>query len=63
MQFREMEFTLGYKRADCLKYYPDGTPGVDRLKRRLRERSVVDHFPDVRERRGKRVPTEIRGRD
>ena len=41
-QFRELEFLLGYKRADMLQYQPAGTPGHARLEQRLREPSVVD---------------------
>src|SRR5438046_3309775 len=43
-QFRELEFVLGYKRADMLKYQRPGTPAYERLERRLREPSVVDAF-------------------
>ena len=28
VQFRELEFLLGYKRPDMLKYQPAGTPGL-----------------------------------
>src|SRR4051794_7262128 len=40
VQFREFEFVLGYKRADMLRYHPDGSPGRAALERRLREPSV-----------------------
>ena len=30
-QFRELEFVLGYKRADMLKYQQPGTPAYERL--------------------------------
>jgi len=63
VQFRELEFVLGYKRADCLKYYPKGTPGLDRLRRRLDDRSVIDHFYDFLEHRGVTIPTDLRDRD
>src|SRR5262249_38571532 len=43
-QFREFEFLLGYKRADMLRYQTPGTPGYERVARRLQEPSVVDAF-------------------
>jgi tryptophan 2,3-dioxygenase len=46
VQFREVEFVLGYKRPDTLKYYKPTMPGYARLEARLRERSVIDHFHD-----------------
>ena len=44
VQFRELEFALGYKRAEMLRFHPPGTPDFDRLERRLGEPSVVDAF-------------------
>jgi tryptophan 2,3-dioxygenase len=63
VQFRELEFSLGYKRAECLKYYPEGTPGLDRLAKRLRQGSVVDHFYDFLDQRGVNIPAELREGD
>ena len=40
-----------------------GTPHRDELMRRLRERSVVDHFYDFLERRGVAIPAALRGKD
>ena len=40
-QFRELEFVLGYKRADMLRYQPPGTPAYERLVRRLRPRAYL----------------------
>src|SRR5436305_9654133 len=45
-QFRELEFLLGYKRADMLRYQEPDTPRYERLVRRLHEPSVVDAFHD-----------------
>src|SRR5258705_2786942 len=39
VQFRELEFMLGYKRPDTLKYYERIPGAVEALTRRLRERS------------------------
>jgi tryptophan 2,3-dioxygenase len=46
VQFREIEFALGYKRASTLTYLKPDFPGYDRLGQLLGERSVVDHFYD-----------------
>jgi len=62
-QFRELEFLLGYKRADLLDKMERGTPERLRLERRLKEPSLVDHFYDFLERRGVAVPVELRQRD
>ncbi len=62
-QFREVEFALGHKRKEMLKYHQSDKPGVERLERRLRERSVVDHFYDFLEHRGVQIPVELRDKD
>jgi tryptophan 2,3-dioxygenase len=62
-QFRELEFILGYKRADMLKYQKAGSADYERLERRLDERSVVDCFYDFLEQRGVAIPAELRARD
>ena len=41
-QFRELEFLLGYKRADMLRYQKPGTPEYALLERRLQEPSLMD---------------------
>jgi tryptophan 2,3-dioxygenase len=43
-QFRELEFALGWKDARALSRYPAGTPGRERLERRLRAGSLWDAF-------------------
>jgi tryptophan 2,3-dioxygenase len=60
MQFRELEFLLGYKRDNVLSYYDSSMPGYDRAVQRLREPSIVDHFYDFLEHRGAEVPTHLR---
>lgn len=62
-QFRELEFALGQKRAEMMEYHRSDRAGYERLERRLRERSLVDHFYDFLERRGVEIPAEVRGRD
>src|SRR5260370_9954618 len=63
IQFREIEFVLGYKRESTLKYVKPDFPGADRLQKRLGERTVVDHFYDFLEKRGARIPAELKNRD
>src|SRR5207244_2568174 len=57
VQFREIEFVLGYKRESTLKYVKPDFPGADRLQQRLRERTVIDHFYDFLEKRGAKKGT------
>ena len=40
IQFRELEFVLGYKRASTLKYVRPDFPGYDRLERRAYPREA-----------------------
>jgi len=63
VQFRELEFLLGHKRAEVLLSQPEGSAGHRALERRLRERSLVDHFYDFLETRGVEVPSALRRRD
>ncbi|PYK11287.1 MAG: tryptophan 2,3-dioxygenase, partial [Verrucomicrobia bacterium] len=63
VQFREMEFALGYKRASTLHYLKTDFPGYDRLQKRLGERSVVDHFYDFLATRGAKIPADLKDRD
>jgi tryptophan 2,3-dioxygenase len=63
VQFREVEFVLGYKRPGTFAYYRPEMPGIDRLRRRLNERTVIDHFYDFLEARGAAVPAELKQRD
>lgn len=64
-QFREVEFALGYKRKDMdfAKLYGKDSPGFEGVKRRLAERSVIDHFYDFLEHRGVKIPPEVKNRD
>src|SRR5215469_8790319 len=63
VQFREIEFALGYKRASTVKYLKPDYPGYDRLNQLLNERTVVDHFYDFLETRGAQIPPELKNRD
>ena len=62
VQFRELEFVLGFKRPEMLAYYEGDTKGLRRLRDRLEEGSVVDHWYDFLEHRGVAIPSELRSR-
>jgi tryptophan 2,3-dioxygenase len=62
-QFRELEFALGLKRPEVMGFFKAGEPGSEHLQRRLRERSVVDHFYDFLATCGVTIPPELRSRD
>jgi tryptophan 2,3-dioxygenase len=62
-QFRELEFLLGYKRPELLRFFPPGSPGHEPLLKRLHERSVVDCFYDFLEQCGVFIPPELRARE
>ncbi|CAN5541345.1 tryptophan 2,3-dioxygenase family protein [soil metagenome] len=62
-QFRELEFVLGYKRPDVLKYYPPDLPGHEEMDKRLNERTVIDHFYDFLAAQGAAIPDDLRNRD
>jgi tryptophan 2,3-dioxygenase len=63
VQFREVEFVLGYRRPEMLKYHEEGSAGRAALSARLRERSVIDHFHDLLEHHGVTIPESIRHRE
>ena len=63
VQFREIEFALGYKRASTVAYLKPDFPGYDRLQKLLHERSVVDHFYDFLAIRTAQIPAELENRD
>lgn len=60
-QFRELEFAMGYKRPEMLRYAADPAAKAA-IARRLHERSLVDHFYDFLERNGAAIPAELRAR-
>lgn len=62
-QFRELEFLLGYKRPEMLKYQQPDAPRFAELQRRLKEPSLVDHFHDFLEHHGVDIPTGLRAKD
>jgi tryptophan 2,3-dioxygenase len=62
-QFRELEFVLGFKRADMLRFHAPDTPAYEQLLRRLQEPSVIDCFYNFLEQRGVNISPELRARD
>jgi tryptophan 2,3-dioxygenase len=61
-QFRALEFVLGHKRPEMLRWY--GDPGERAmLERRLADPALQDHFYGFLARRGVRVPAELLRRD
>jgi tryptophan 2,3-dioxygenase len=63
VQFRELEFLLGYKRPEMVKLLPENAPRLEEARRRLRERSVIDHFYDFLEHYGVAISDTLRARD
>jgi tryptophan 2,3-dioxygenase len=63
IQFRELEFLLGYKRVSTLAHVKPDFPGYDRLQRRLGESTVIDHFYDFLATRGAEIPPALKKRD
>jgi tryptophan 2,3-dioxygenase len=63
VQFRELEFVLGYKRPEMLRFFDRDGDAYRVLERRLDEPSLVDHFHEFLARRGVEIPEEVRLRD
>src|SRR5437899_5929735 len=63
VQFREIEFALGYKRASTVNYLKPDFPGYDRLQQLLHERSLVDRCYDFLETRGAQIPGDLKNGD
>src|SRR5260370_5035935 len=63
VQFPEIGVVLGYKRASTLAYVKPDFPGYDRMKQRLGERTVIDHFYDFLATRRAQIPEELKNRD
>ena len=56
VQFRELEFLLGYKRAVDTRTCEAGFSGRRSAAKAAAERTVVDHFYDFLETRGAQIP-------
>jgi len=62
-QFRELEFVLGYKRAEVLRFHKPNSPAYERMEKRLFEPGVIDCFYWFLEKQGVPLPAEVRQRD
>jgi tryptophan 2,3-dioxygenase len=64
-QFRELEFVLGQKRTDVefAPLYGKNSLGYAALTKRLKERSLLDHFYEFLLHRGADVPAWLKQRD
>ena len=62
-QFRELEFTLGQKRADAINRYLEGGDERDRLEARFNKRTLWDSFLHYLAGRGYAVPEPLLTRD
>jgi tryptophan 2,3-dioxygenase len=60
VQFRELEFALGYKRPDVLRFHPADSPAQEVLRRRLAEPSVMDALYVFLGRQGVTIPPQLR---
>jgi tryptophan 2,3-dioxygenase len=58
-QFRELEFALGLKRAEMLRFAANPRARAI-LEKRLGARSLTDHFYDFLEHHGVTIPDELR---
>ena len=63
VQFRELEFVLGYKRKEMLKHHESDAAAYAKLERRFGERSVVDHFYDFLAAHGVEIPEVLKTKD
>ncbi|MCC6746816.1 MAG: tryptophan 2,3-dioxygenase [Deltaproteobacteria bacterium] len=59
VQFRELEYLLGYKRPEMLVHYEKGTPSYAQLERRLDDPSLMDALYHFLEGRGAEIPKEL----
>jgi tryptophan 2,3-dioxygenase len=62
-QFRALEFALGYKRANMLHLFPDGTADRARLEERLAQPTLWDAFLLLLRSQGYPVPEDVLRRD
>lgn len=62
-QFRELEFTLGYKRANILNIHPEGSEARHKLEKRFAAPTLWDSFLRYLQQNGYEVPDEMLARD
>jgi tryptophan 2,3-dioxygenase len=61
-QFRELEFLLGYKRAELLRFFAPDSPGYAAITARLHAPSVNDRLHTFLEQEGVLIPPDLRAR-
>lgn len=62
-QFREVEFLLGYKRPDMVRYFKPGTVARDILEKRIQEPALSFYFYQLLQHFGVVIPEELQHRD
>ncbi|MEZ4415305.1 MAG: tryptophan 2,3-dioxygenase family protein [Gemmatimonadota bacterium] len=62
-QFRELEFLLGHKRPEMLRYHQGNVPALARLEARLQGPSIVDALYDFLRGFGFTPPPELQAKD
>jgi tryptophan 2,3-dioxygenase len=62
VQFRELEFVLGYKRESMLRHHEPHSAGHARLKARYEAPSLHWHLYDFLEQHGVAIPADLRAR-
>jgi len=63
VQFRELEFALGYKRQSMIDHFPEGLHGRDQLIERFNAPSLWDTFLEYLNANGYSVPDSLLNRD
>src|SRR5262245_783430 len=63
VQFRQIEFSLGYKRQSALQHYPEGSAERALLEQHLAARTVWDSFLMYLSGQGFELPAEVLARD
>ena len=58
-QFREMEFLLGFKRPEMLKYCDPDSAGYAAVEKRLNSPSLIDHFYEFLALRNVLIPPDL----
>ena len=62
-QFREVEFILGHKDTRMMRHHPADSPGGQRLRQLLTERTLYDSFLSYLAANGYAVPKDLLERD
>ena len=63
VQFREIEFALGYKRQSMIDHFPEGLHGREQLFDRFNASSLWDNFLGYLHRNGHPLPNSVLERD